>query len=97
MSEHMGTWIEGNVKDSGVPTQMLVNLYENWRAGGWGILLTGNILIDPVFCIEFSQYSPVFRNTSKAPAMSTFRAKTIRQNCGSSWSNSQRPASRMER
>ena len=40
MSEHLGS-----PKQS--PTRGLVRLYERWSAGGAGLLITGNVMIDP--------------------------------------------------
>ncbi|WYZ40750.1 hypothetical protein EsH8_IV_001091 [Colletotrichum jinshuiense] len=47
MTERMCTWDISNVSMRGVPTEELINLYRNWGNAGWGILLSGNILIDP--------------------------------------------------
>ncbi|MBW1830545.1 MAG: hypothetical protein JRJ10_02420, partial [Deltaproteobacteria bacterium] len=40
MSEHLGS-----SKQS--PTRGLARLYERWSAGGAGLLITGNVMIDP--------------------------------------------------
>ncbi|GKT53052.1 NADH:flavin oxidoreductase/NADH oxidase [Colletotrichum tofieldiae] len=47
MTERVCTWDTADVPKRGVPTEELVTLYRNWGTGGWGILLSGNILIDP--------------------------------------------------
>src|SRR5688500_8919628 len=33
--------------DAGAPSDGLVRLYERWGAGGAGLLLTGNVIVDP--------------------------------------------------
>ncbi|KAK2029169.1 putative NADH oxidase [Colletotrichum zoysiae] len=47
MSERMCTWDVADVTKRGLPTDELINLYRNWGTGGWGILVSGNILIHP--------------------------------------------------
>ncbi|KAF5019957.1 hypothetical protein F66182_8016 [Fusarium sp. NRRL 66182] len=48
MSEKLATWDFKHVSARGFPTKELITLYKNWGAGGWGSILTGNIIIDPV-------------------------------------------------
>lgn len=36
-----------DVSSRGIPSPELVRLYETWGEGGWGQILTGNIMIDP--------------------------------------------------
>ncbi|KAK1633573.1 NADH:flavin oxidoreductase/NADH oxidase-like protein [Colletotrichum phormii] len=47
MSERVATWDVADVSKRGAPTKELPNLYRNWGTGRWGILLSGNIMIDP--------------------------------------------------
>ncbi|KAI6207126.1 Oxidored-FMN domain-containing protein [Aphelenchoides besseyi] len=46
MSELIATYDTKNVKLSGIPTQRIINLYERFGQGGWGVILTGNIAVD---------------------------------------------------
>uniref|UniRef100_A0AC35G558 NADH:flavin oxidoreductase/NADH oxidase N-terminal domain-containing protein n=1 Tax=Panagrolaimus sp. PS1159 TaxID=55785 RepID=A0AC35G558_9BILA len=46
MSERLGTWIDGNLQKSGIPTEQYVNLYDKFGHGGFGTILTGNIMVD---------------------------------------------------
>lgn len=46
MSEALATWHPIDVSARGVPTQQLIDLYRHWGAGGWGQILTSNIMID---------------------------------------------------
>ncbi|KAI0137946.1 NADH oxidase [Hypoxylon sp. NC0597] len=47
MTERMATWDPDDIHASGIPTPQLCNLYGHWGDGGWGIIITGNIIIDP--------------------------------------------------
>lgn len=46
MSEHMATWDPKIRSRRGIPTTELVNLYRRWGQGGFGVILTGNVVID---------------------------------------------------
>jgi 2,4-dienoyl-CoA reductase-like NADH-dependent reductase (Old Yellow Enzyme family) len=46
MSEVQATFTPENLKTTGIPTQSLINLYEKWGHGGFGMIMTGNIMID---------------------------------------------------
>uniref|UniRef100_A0A7E4VD98 Oxidored_FMN domain-containing protein n=1 Tax=Panagrellus redivivus TaxID=6233 RepID=A0A7E4VD98_PANRE len=46
MSEHLGTWIDGDEVKSGIPTEQYINLYEKFGHGGFGLIVTGNINVD---------------------------------------------------
>ncbi|RKK06403.1 hypothetical protein BFJ68_g16527 [Fusarium oxysporum] len=46
MSEKLATWDPKDVSARGYPTEELITLYRNWGAGGWGSILTSNIIID---------------------------------------------------
>ncbi|KAI6176160.1 Oxidored-FMN domain-containing protein [Aphelenchoides bicaudatus] len=46
MSEILATYSKTDIKKIGIPTEALVNLYEKWSHGGFGVVLTGNILVD---------------------------------------------------
>ncbi|KAI9779169.1 MAG: hypothetical protein M1839_007704 [Geoglossum umbratile] len=36
-----------NPDQNSVPTESMMNLYRRWAHGGWGMILTGNVLVDP--------------------------------------------------
>ncbi|KAF9871333.1 hypothetical protein CkaCkLH20_11254 [Colletotrichum karsti] len=46
MTERLSTWDPKVLEKRGVPTPELVNLYKRWGEGGFGLILTGNVLID---------------------------------------------------
>ncbi|KAF5675849.1 oxidoreductase [Fusarium heterosporum] len=46
MSEKLATWDSNDVSARGYPTKELITLYRNWGAGGWGSILTSNVIID---------------------------------------------------
>ena len=48
MTERISTWDPKNLEARGIPTPELINVYKRWGEGGFGIILTGNILIDLV-------------------------------------------------
>ncbi|KAI0433931.1 hypothetical protein F5Y09DRAFT_350060 [Xylaria sp. FL1042] len=47
ITERMATWHPTNLEKRGVPTKELVNVYKRWGEGGFGIMITGNIMIEP--------------------------------------------------
>ncbi|KAI0885430.1 NADH oxidase [Annulohypoxylon maeteangense] len=47
MTERLATWDPDDINASGIPTQQLIDLYGHWGDGGWGTIVTGNIIIDP--------------------------------------------------
>ncbi|KAI1380628.1 NADH oxidase [Hypoxylon crocopeplum] len=47
MTERMATWDADDMEASGIPTPQLCMLYRHWGAGGWGTVVTGNIIVDP--------------------------------------------------
>ncbi|KAI1773435.1 NADH oxidase [Hypoxylon cercidicola] len=47
MTERLASWDADDIAASGIPTQQLLNLYGHWGDGGWGIIVTGNIIVDP--------------------------------------------------
>lgn len=46
MSEKFSSWDPQVLQDRGVPSRGLINLYKRWGEGGWGIILTGNVMLD---------------------------------------------------
>ncbi|EYB82775.1 hypothetical protein Y032_0351g3237 [Ancylostoma ceylanicum] len=47
MSERTSTWDVEDLSKRGIPTQELINIYDKWGHGGFGVIITGNILVDP--------------------------------------------------
>ncbi|KAK5048688.1 hypothetical protein LTR84_005779 [Exophiala bonariae] len=48
MTERLASWDPVELETRGVPSEDLVNLYRRWGQGGFGTILTGNIMIDPI-------------------------------------------------
>lgn len=46
MTERLATWDPKDLETRGVPTPELVNLYRHWGAGGFGVVLSGNVMIE---------------------------------------------------
>lgn len=46
MTERVCTWSTTDIKSRGVPTEKLINLYRRWGEGQFGVILSGNIMID---------------------------------------------------
>ncbi|RYP30258.1 hypothetical protein DL767_006338 [Monosporascus sp. MG133] len=47
MSEHMASFDAADVASRGIPSQKLAKLYGRWGEGGWGLILTGNVMVHP--------------------------------------------------
>ena len=47
MSERLATWDPKDLSARGVPTDKLINAYKRWGEGGFGIVMTGNIMLEP--------------------------------------------------
>uniref|UniRef100_A0A915BRR1 NADH:flavin oxidoreductase/NADH oxidase N-terminal domain-containing protein n=1 Tax=Parascaris univalens TaxID=6257 RepID=A0A915BRR1_PARUN len=46
MSEQMATYEQSDMIKSGIPTRELINLYEKFADGGFGIIITGAIMVN---------------------------------------------------
>uniref|UniRef100_A0A1I7S635 Oxidored_FMN domain-containing protein n=1 Tax=Bursaphelenchus xylophilus TaxID=6326 RepID=A0A1I7S635_BURXY len=46
LSEALATWDPKDPKKVGITTTSLINLYQKWAHGGFGVVLTGNIMIE---------------------------------------------------
>jgi 2,4-dienoyl-CoA reductase-like NADH-dependent reductase (Old Yellow Enzyme family) len=46
MSEKQATWSPTTAEARGIPTKRLINLYKRWAEGGYGLILTGNTMIE---------------------------------------------------
>ena len=47
MTEQLSSWDPQNIQARGVPSPELINVYRRFGEGGFGVLLTGNIMVDP--------------------------------------------------
>ena len=47
MTERLSTWDPKNLSARGIPSPELINVYRRWGEGGYGMILTGNIMIHP--------------------------------------------------
>ena len=48
MTERMATYDAANPELRGSPSQQLFTLYEKWAKGEYGVIVTGNIMVDTV-------------------------------------------------
>ncbi|EPB70080.1 hypothetical protein ANCCEY_10822 [Ancylostoma ceylanicum] len=48
LSEKLSTYDETDLSKRGMPTPELINMYDKWGRGGYGVILTGNVMVDPV-------------------------------------------------
>ncbi|KAL6708285.1 hypothetical protein ACN47E_003209 [Coniothyrium glycines] len=46
MTERLSSWDAQNLEVRGVPSKNLVNVYKRWGEGEFGVILTGNIMIE---------------------------------------------------
>jgi 2,4-dienoyl-CoA reductase-like NADH-dependent reductase (Old Yellow Enzyme family) len=46
MTERLSSWDPKDLKARGIPSKNLINVYRRWGEGGFGQILTGNIMID---------------------------------------------------
>lgn len=47
MSERLSTWHPTDLEKRGVPTPELVRVYQRWGEGGFGVVLSANVMIEP--------------------------------------------------
>ncbi|EYB82770.1 hypothetical protein Y032_0351g3233 [Ancylostoma ceylanicum] len=47
LTERISTWDVEDLSMRGIPTQELINVYDKWGHGGYGVILTGNVMVDP--------------------------------------------------
>ncbi len=47
MSERICPWVEEDRLASGIPNEEMKTLYRHWGEAGFGVVLTGNIIVDP--------------------------------------------------
>ena len=47
MTERLSSWDPKDVSKRGIPSAGLINVYKRWGEGGYGNILTGNIMVHP--------------------------------------------------
>ncbi|RCN24637.1 hypothetical protein ANCCAN_29664 [Ancylostoma caninum] len=52
LTERISTWDVEDLSMRGIPTQELINIYDKWGHGGFGVILTGNVMVEPVSGIQ---------------------------------------------
>lgn len=46
MTERLASWDPKDFKKRGIPSKNLINVYRRWGEGGYGVILTGNLMIE---------------------------------------------------
>ncbi|KAK4998882.1 hypothetical protein LTR66_001980 [Elasticomyces elasticus] len=46
MTERISSWDPENLEARGIPSKNLINVYRRWGEGAYGVILTGNVMID---------------------------------------------------
>lgn len=46
MTERVSSWDPKDIGARGVPSQSLINMYRRWGEGQFGVILTGNVMVD---------------------------------------------------
>lgn len=52
----MATYEQNDMVKSGIPTRELINLYEKFADGGFGIIITGAVMVNGVSTLFVSFY-----------------------------------------
>ncbi|PIC24313.1 hypothetical protein B9Z55_017701 [Caenorhabditis nigoni] len=47
MTERLSTYDPQNPKKHGLPTKEVLNIYDKWGRGEYGMIITGNVVVDP--------------------------------------------------
>ncbi|ETN80849.1 oxidoreductase, FAD/FMN-binding protein [Necator americanus] len=47
LTERISSWDPADYAKRGIPSQEIINLYDKWGRGKFGMILTGNICVDP--------------------------------------------------
>ncbi|VDM78344.1 unnamed protein product, partial [Strongylus vulgaris] len=47
LTEMVSAWDAEDLSQRGIPTQDLINVYDKWGNGGFGVILTGNVMVEP--------------------------------------------------
>ncbi|KAI9802715.1 MAG: hypothetical protein M1825_002737 [Sarcosagium campestre] len=46
MTERLSSWDPQDLEARGVPSDALINVYKRWGEGGFGVILTGNVMLE---------------------------------------------------
>lgn len=46
MTERLSSWDSKNLESRGIPSANLINVYRRWGEGAYGVILTGNVMVD---------------------------------------------------
>jgi len=46
MTERISSWDAKDLKSRGIPSKNLINVYKRWGEGGFGQILTGNVMVE---------------------------------------------------
>ncbi len=65
MTERLSSWDQHDPSKRGTPSDELIRLYEEWGKGGYGIILSGNVIVDPMN-LEATG-NPVFHRSVTTP------------------------------
>ncbi|CAP37563.2 Protein CBG20578 [Caenorhabditis briggsae] len=65
LSEKLYQWNAHSEDQRGIPTEEIINLYSHWGHGGYGIILTGNLGVDPNYVGEAGQGLVTVENTNE--------------------------------
>ncbi|VDM78484.1 unnamed protein product, partial [Strongylus vulgaris] len=79
LTERISSW-DPNLKKRGIPSQRIINLYDKWGHGGFGMILTGNVCVDP-YNLEAAG-NAIFSKENDCPALREICkewAKTMKQ------------------
>uniref|UniRef100_A0A7I4YCP1 Oxidored_FMN domain-containing protein n=1 Tax=Haemonchus contortus TaxID=6289 RepID=A0A7I4YCP1_HAECO len=76
LTERTSTWDAKDPTKRGIPTGGLVNLYDKWGHGKFGVILTGNICVDP-FNLE-SAGNVVFSKENDSPKLREMASKVAK-------------------
>ncbi|CAB3406349.1 unnamed protein product [Caenorhabditis bovis] len=79
LTERLSTFTPENLPQSGIPTHKIHNLYEKWGNGQFGMILTGNVMVDPVH-LEAAGNATIFKKGDNKERREAFQkwAKSIK-------------------
>ena len=46
MTERLSSWNPSELESRGIPSSELINVYRRWSEGGYGLILTGNVMLE---------------------------------------------------
>ncbi|KAF1756891.1 hypothetical protein GCK72_013345 [Caenorhabditis remanei] len=83
MTERFSTYSPENPKKHGLPTEQILNIYDKWGHGQFGMILTGNVAVDPTN-LEAIGNAIIFKegDSSERRALFTQWAQKMKQDGG---------------